>query len=203
MYNFGSDSRQVQPSMIFSTTSLILLALLVAATLIQLGYYVICFLRLAFYTSPDTENRAELVSVIICARNEADNLKENIPLILDQHHPQFEVVVVNDHSQDETEYLMRDWLNAYPNLKFVNLTDSNTNMEGKKFAVTMGIKGASYDRLLFTDADCRPLSRNWLTMMSSDIGDGKKIVLGYGAYSKLPGFLNRLIRFDTFSMLNL
>lgn len=198
MHNFGPDLRQYQPSMAFSNTSLILLSFLGAATLIQLGYYLLVFLRLVRHRPDEISDSKDSVSVIICARNEADNLKENIPLILDQHYPDFELVVVNDHSVDETEYLMADWKKAYPNLKFVNLTDENTFMEGKKFAITMGIKGATNDRLIFTDADCKPTSKLWLERMSAQFSTSKKIVLGYGAYEKLPGFLNKLIRFDTF-----
>ncbi|MFT4525461.1 MAG: glycosyltransferase involved in cell wall biosynthesis [Bacteroidia bacterium] len=184
--------------MAFSNTSMIILSLLGVATLIQLGYYLGVFLRLVRYQPQDNLDSKTPVSVIICARNEADNLKENLPLILDQQYSEFEVVVVNDHSVDETEGLMIDWRAAYPNLKFVNLTDDNTFMEGKKFAVTMGIKGATHERLIFTDADCKPTSKRWLELMSAQFSTSKKIVLGYGAYEKLPGFLNKMIRFDTF-----
>lgn len=184
--------------MAFSSTSLTILGLLGGATLIQLGYYLFVFLRLVRYQAEENSAFKAPVSVIICARNEADNLKENIPLILDQQYPEFEVVIVNDHSVDETEDLMIDWRNAYPNLRFVNLTDDNTFMEGKKFAVTMGIKGAAHERLIFTDADCKPSSKRWLELMAVQFSTTKKIVLGYGAYEKLPGFLNKMVRFDTF-----
>ena len=198
MHNFDPDLRQYEPSMAFSNTSLIILTFLGAATLIQLGYYLLVFLRLARNRPNEIPDSKAPVSVIICARNEADNLKENIPLILDQQYPNFEVVVVNDHSVDETEDLMVEWKTAYSNLKFVNLTDENTYMEGKKFAVTMGIKGATYERLIFTDADCKPSSKRWLELISAQFSTTKKIVLGYGAYEKMPGFLNKMIRFDTF-----
>lgn len=180
--------------------SLTILVVFGVAAVVQLAYYLTIFSRLVFYKQTESRHSEEPVSIIICARNEADNLKENLPLILDQNYTDFEVVVVNDHSVDETEDLLNEWKYAYHNLKFVNLTDDNTFMEGKKFGVTMGIKGATHNRLLFTDADCRPASKNWLRLMQAEMKDERKIVLGYGAYNKMPGLLNKLIRFDTFSI---
>lgn len=181
-----------------SPISLAILGVFSVAVATQLFYYLFIFLKLAKYDeNASGTNRSLPVSVIICARNEAENLQENLPLILDQNHTEFEVVVVNDHSVDETEDLLIDWQRAYHNLKFVNLTNDNTFMEGKKFAVTMGIKGAKHEHLVFTDADCKPNSKNWLSQIQNQFSDDKKIVLGYGAYQKLPGLVNKLIRFDT------
>ena len=174
------------------------LSILAAAFCIQMAYYLLIFIRLARYKgSSITQQEAPPISVIICARNEAENLQKFLPMILDQDHPNFEVVVVNDHSVDETEDLLNGWRLGYPSLKFVNLTDDNTYMEGKKFAVSMGIKGASHDQLLFLDADCWPESRQWIRQMQEGFNSGKNLVLGYGAYMQIPGFLNRLVRFDT------
>ena len=68
---------------------------------------------------------------------------------------------------------------------------------GKKLPLTIGIKGAKYEHLIFTDADCQPLSNQWLNSMASYFNDSKKIVMGYGPYRRRKGFINRLIRFDT------
>ena len=69
----------------------------------------------------------------------------------------------------------------------------------KKYALTLGIKAAKHDLLLFTDADCQPVSNNWIATMSSHFSNEKSIVLGYGAYKKIKGsFLNALIRYETF-----
>lgn len=138
------------------------------------------------------------VSIIICARNEDDNLTEFLPKILVQDYPEFEVVVVNDCSIDNTENVIDEFAKIFPNLKKVNIKEDDYYKHGKKFAVMVGIKGAKYDNLLFTDADCFPASEYWLEEMSSGFVNKKEIVLGYGAYKKEKGFLNKLIRFDTF-----
>jgi glycosyltransferase involved in cell wall biosynthesis len=147
---------------------------------------------------PAKPAKQDPVSVIICARNEDDNLTEFLPRILVQDYPEFEVLVVNDCSIDNTENVIDEFAKIFPNLKKVNIKEDDYYKHGKKFAILVGIKGAQYENLLFTDADCFPAGEQWLTEMAAQFSTTKEIVLGYGAYKKEFGFLNRLIRFDTF-----
>ena len=140
----------------------------------------------------------EPVSIIICARNEEDNLAEFLPKILTQNYPEFEIVVVNDCSYDNTENVIDEFAKIFPNLRKTNIKEDDYYKHGKKFAMLVGIKAAKHNHLIFTDADCYPSSDQWLKEMSSGFSTSKEIVLGYGAYDKKPGFLNKLIRFDTF-----
>ena len=138
------------------------------------------------------------VSVIICARNEEDNLRENLPFILNQDYKNYEVIVVNDCSTDDTESVLDMYIQQYPDrLRKVNIPESENYKHGKKMAVFIGIKHAKYEHLLFTDADCHPSSNQWIKIMSSHFEDGIEIVLGYGKYKEEKSFLNQLIRFDT------
>ena len=105
--------------------------------------------------------------------------------------------MVNHGSEDETEFLLRDLSKEYKNLKTVNVKQDLNFFTGKKFPLSIGIKSASYDILLFTDADCVPASNQWLRRMAANFTEGTEIVLGYGAYSKSKSLLNLLIRFDT------
>ncbi|MBL7903045.1 MAG: glycosyltransferase [Bacteroidia bacterium] len=140
----------------------------------------------------------EPVTVIICAKNEDDNLREYLPRILSQDYPEFEVVVVNDCSWDNSENVIDELAKQYSNLKKANIKEDAYYKHGKKFAMLVGIKAAKHKRLVFTDADCYPSSNQWLKEMVKGFSGEKEIVLGYGAYSKQNGFLNKLIRFDTF-----
>lgn len=140
----------------------------------------------------------EPVSIIICARNEEDNLTEFLPKILIQNYPEFEVIVVNDCSYDNTENVIDEYAKIFSNLKKVTIKEDGYYKTGKKFAVMVGIKGTKYNNLLFIDADCYPASEFWLKDMAKGFVNKKEIVLGYGAYKKESGFLNTLIRFDTF-----
>ena len=163
-------------------------------------HYVVNVLPIGSLKSPSLESSSskEPVSIIICARNEDDNLTEFLPKILVQDYPEFEVVVVNDCSIDNTENVIDEFAKIFPNLKKVTIKEDDYYKHGKKFAVMVGIKGAKYENLLFTDADCFPANENWLKEMASGFVNKKEIVLGYGAYKKEEGFLNKLIRFDTF-----
>jgi glycosyltransferase involved in cell wall biosynthesis len=142
-------------------------------------------------------NNSEPVSVIICARNEDENLTEFLPKVLTQEYPEFEVIVVNDCSWDNTETVIDEFAKIFPNLKKINIKEDAYYKHGKKFAVMVGIKGAKYENLVFTDADCYPASNQWLKEIASGFSSTREIVLGYGAYMKQNSFLNSLIRFDT------
>lgn len=138
------------------------------------------------------------VSIIICARNEEDNLTEFLPKILTQNYPEFEVIVVNDCSYDNTENVIDEYAKIFDNLKKVTIKEDDYYKTSKKFAIMVGIKGTKYNNLLFTDADCFPANEFWLQEMAKAFVNKKEIVLGYGAYKKESGFLNTLIRFDSF-----
>ncbi len=138
------------------------------------------------------------VSVIISARNEEKNLQQNLPAILEQNHPDFEVIVVNDCSTDDSENILTAFKNQYPHLKIVTKNEHVRFKTGKKFALTLGIKAAKHEHLLFTDADCVPASKNWITYMAGQFTNPKtQIVLGFSPYFETKNFLNSLIRFET------
>ncbi len=140
------------------------------------------------------------VSVIICARNEADNLLNLIPLLYKQQYKVFEVVVVNDRSLDETADVLRAFQEKYPDLNVTVIQESEKFQFNKKFALTIGIKAAKYKHLILTDADCKPSSDQWIQKMVSPFADGKLIAVGYGAYAKSKGVLNKLIRAESFGI---
>lgn len=175
----------------------ILLGLFGLAFLIQMFYYLKIFRKLAFYNEAKTIIAEEPVSIVICAKNEAKNLHRNIPLFFAQDYPQFQVVVVNDCSVDESAEILEELERKYPLLHVVTLKEDEINEHDKKLALTIGIKGAKHDILLLTDADCVPADKNWIRSMVRNFTPGTEIVLGYGAYKKEKGFLNKLIRFDT------
>ena len=164
---------------------------------VHLFYYFFFFIRLSLFKQPESSNKFEPVSVIICAWNEEDNLKKHLQNILEQDYPEFEVIVVNDHSLDETDLLLQAWQVKYSHLRVINLSKENARIRGKKFAISLGIKGAKHDNLVFTDADCRPKSKNWLKHISSGFSNEKEIVLGFGGFEKRPGIFNRLYRYES------
>jgi glycosyltransferase involved in cell wall biosynthesis len=166
--------------------------------LINLAYY-LGFFKFAFARTNENPAPKNLpVSVIICAKNEAENLRNFLPLILSQDHQDFEVVVINDASTDETLEVMEEFEMMDKRVKIVNVQNNEAFWANKKYALTLGIKKAKKPYLLFTDADCRPETDQWLREMSSHFEDQKTIVLGYGGYLiNSRSLLNKLIRFET------
>ncbi|WP_242922551.1 glycosyltransferase [Pontibacter liquoris] len=137
------------------------------------------------------------VSVVVAAHNEQDNLFELLPLLLDQEYPEFEVVLVNDRSDDDTEFYIYELERQFPHFRVVTIKKTPDYLNSKKYALALGIRAARYEHLLFTDADCRPSSKNWIEKMQQGYGTGAEVVLGYSPYVKRKGFLNHLIRYET------
>jgi cellulose synthase/poly-beta-1,6-N-acetylglucosamine synthase-like glycosyltransferase len=173
----------------------IVLAIFALTLLVQLFYFLYFFIRLTFFKNKEDEMSYPPVTVIIAARNEESNLVLNLPKIFEQDYPKFQVVVVNDRSWDETGDVLRAFQSRHSNLHVVNIQDSENYTHGKKLAVTLGIKGAEHENLLFTDADCCPASNQWIKKMAMSF-QKKSLILGYSPYEKQKGILNKLIRFD-------
>ncbi len=178
---------------------LFLLGIYLFLFVIQLVYYWGIFSRLAFYKEKEVKKEHfPPVSVVIAAKNEYHNLKRNLQTVLEQDYPDFEVVVVNHASEDETKSLLQELSGKYKHLHPVHIHEELNFFSGKKFPLSIGIKSAKNEILLLTDADCKPASRHWIKSMVSQYDDTTEVVLGYGPYKKEKGLLNMLIRFDTF-----
>lgn len=174
----------------------VLLALYASALFIQLVYYYGIYLKFIKYKRAPQLKKYP-ISVIICARNEAENLKANLPAVMEQKHENFEVIVVNDCSTDNTDDVLGELIMKYKHLRTTTITEDKKFTHGKKLAVTVGIKAAKHEWLVFTDADCHPESDLWLERLQENFTDKKEIVLGYGGYLSAKGLLNKYIRFDT------
>ena len=174
--------------------------ILLLSLMTQLAYYWIVFAKLAFTRKKD-ENPAKdfpPVSVVIAAHNEYNHLKENLPSLLEQDYPNFEVVIVNHASNDDTGSLLKEFSQKYAALKVITIEQDLNFFHGKKFPLSIGIKSAANEVLLLTDADCKPASSSWIRKMTANYDNNVEVVLGYGPYEAEKGFLNRLIRYDTF-----
>jgi glycosyltransferase involved in cell wall biosynthesis len=168
---------------------------------IHLFYVIFFYLRIIFFKVKKIkiENIEHYppVSIIIAARNESDNLFNNLPSILEQDYPDFEVIVVNHQSVDESYHILNAYKMKYPHLKVVEIERSKHIRIGKKLPITLGIKSAKNECLLLTDADCKPNSLKWIKYMAANFVFQKDLVLGFSPYNIQEGWLNKIIRFDT------
>ncbi len=175
----------------------IIAGILLLSFVIQLIYNYYIYTRFTFFRLPDTRRKKIGISVIICARNEAENLSKNLPRFLEQDYPDFEIVVVNDCSTDNSEEILMDMKVVYPGLRYTTIQKDNKFTHGKKLAITVGIKAAKNEHLLFSDADCYPSSDQWITKMSRNFSNNTELVLGVGKYERKRGLLNILVRYET------
>ena len=192
----------------WSLTEQVVLGIFAATFLYQVYFYLRYILAAVLRTKPRKVEAADSpvqqpgVSVIVCARNEERNLRDYLQALLTQDYPEFEVIVVNDGSIDDTRTYLEYWQKRYRNLKLTFVPAGAKVGSTKKLAITLGAKAAQYDYLLLTDADCRPESTHWISEMvkgfaQQPVSEAVSIVLGFGAYFAKPGLLNRLIQFDT------
>lgn len=189
--------------MLFSNNilSIIILGIFILTWAIQMAYIWGLFSRIAFFKKNKYESKGlasyEPVSVIVCARDSYEYLVDLVPKILSQDYPDFELVIVNDCSVDETTEYLKELAIQHPEVNIVSLTQSLNFFHGKKFPLSVGIKSAKNNLLLLTDADCMPNDDHWIRNMAGAYRNGTEVVLGYGPYFRRKGLLNKLIRFDT------
>ena len=175
----------------------VLFYILVAVTSIQM-LYLLCFYHFISQKKSTKKSTKEVpISVVICAKNESENLKSLLPSILQQAYSTFEIVLINDCSTDDTLEVMETFKSKYSNVRIVNVMRNEAFWGSKKYALTLGIKSASHEHLVFTDADCKAKSKYWIREISSCFSDDRSIVLGYGKYASKQTFVNLLIRFET------
>ncbi|WP_366187067.1 glycosyltransferase [Flavobacterium ovatum] len=177
---------------------ILLLYFFILIVIVQLVYYLGIFGKFAFAKAQKATPKRIPISVIVCAKNEAKNVADFIPLLAEQNYPDFEIVLIDDASSDSTLEIFEQFEKLYTNIRIVKVENNEAFWGNKKYALTLGIKAAKKDYLLFTDADCYPTSKEWITAMSSQFTMHKTIVLGYGGYEKISNsFLNKIIRFET------
>ena len=169
------------------------------SSIIQLSFYLLSILKISFHRSPEYPHDLEEqpVSIIVCAHNELENLKKLLPVLFSQAYTKFEVVVVDDRSTDDSyEFLYEESLQRN-NMKLVRVDYTPGHINEKKYALTLGIKAASNEVLLFTDADCVPVGHNWINSMMKEYVPGATFLIGFSYYKRRKGFLNLLIRHET------
>ncbi|MBR5327758.1 MAG: glycosyltransferase [Paludibacteraceae bacterium] len=178
---------------------------LLAVVLVAMVYQVYFYFRYikkggAISTPQPKTNHEELppVSVIVCARNEYNNLQEYLPILLSQDYPTYEVIIVDDSSEDDTEFLLERLKHQYVHLYHTFVPRGARVLSSKKLALTIGLKAAHHEHILLTDADCRPESKYWIReMMQGFANADTEMVLGFSPYFEKKGLLNHLISYDT------
>lgn len=187
---------------IFDDIEICILIIFGAMLLIQALYYFIIYNRIYRRNISIKKEKitftSELppVSVVICAKEASQDLRNYLPSILEQNYPEFEVIVVNDNSSDESIDLLTIMENKYPHLYHTFIPNTARYISHKKLALTVGIKASKYEWLVMTEANCKPISPDWLRLMARNFTDDTSIVLGYSNYEREKRWFNRKVSFD-------
>ncbi len=199
----GTEDMTMEQLIFFTNIEIAILGTIVFLFLVQLAYYAGIYakpLRMAkrMNAAADSSNGKDMppVSVIVYAKNESENLKSNLPHILSQTYPDYEVIVINDGSTDESDEVLKRLENDNKHLYHTYIPENVKYLSRKKLALTVGIKAAKHDILLFTEANCYPKSNRWISSMVAPFTDGADMVLGFSAYECKKGFFHKLAAYD-------
>ena len=177
--------------------------IIAALTIVQLLYLFIIYSAPHRYCKAERKGKFQSsekqpgMSVIIAASDQEEMLAKHLPLILEQDYPDFEVIVVDDNSKDDTKELLERLAKQYPQLYMTHTSDSIRYISHKKLALTLGIKAAKKEWVVFTEANCYPTSRQWLSRLARHCTDSVDVVLGYSNYERKTGFANLCYVYDT------
>lgn len=168
----------------FSYSEWIIIGALLFFFLIQLFFYLVLYRKpYSYELKRDKKELADencpSVSIIIASKNESEDLKKNLPFILNQDYPNFEVIVINSGSTDETDMILNSFNQQYSHLYHTFIPAEAEDVNVKKLALTLGVKAAKNDILIFTEAYCKPVSNQWLKEFAREFDKGYEIVLGF------------------------
>ena len=168
----------------FTLTEWILGGTLLLCFLIQLFFWLCFYKRPYSYQKKKREiavpdEALPAISVIVTSRNSAEELAQNLPFIIEQDYPDFEVIVVNRGSTDDTDMVLKAAEQKHPRLYHTYVPAEADGINEKKLALTLGIKAAKNDYLLFTEAYCRPCSKQWIKEYGKEFTQDKEVVLGF------------------------
>lgn len=182
----------------------IIIGVYLLSFIIQIIFYLYLFRRPYRYVSKCnngtnkqlSEAKYPGISIVITAKNEAENLSNNLPLILEQDYPNYQIVVVNNGSTDNTENVLNELRNKYSSKIYTTYIPVDSEaVNDKKLALTIGIKAAKHEILLFTEADTKPLTNKWVKEYAQEFIKGYDVVLGGCQLRVNKGFYKKLILF--------
>ncbi len=142
------------------------------------------------------------VSVLVYSHNQAEALARNLPVLLSQNYPKYEVIVLDDNSLDDTQDVLSMMDQRFDNLMHTKIDGRTRAMSHRKLAVLLGAKSSHYDVILMTHAECVPASSVWIEGLVRHFSNpGVEVVLGPVVYERRTSFLSRFCQFDLYQRL--
>jgi len=179
----------------------ILFYVLIGIILFHALYFVVLYSNIAFNDSlknrPNNTNVP--VSVVVYIKDNEQELPAFLDAFLLQEYDNFELILVNNASEDESLELLEHFVAQHRFAKLVNVENNEAFWGNKKYALTLGIKVTKYDHLLFTEPKALPNSPLWIATMTSLFTTKKQVVLAYTSLEKKKkSGSNKYARFQIF-----
>jgi len=190
--------------MIWNTLEIVVFSVLVFCFIVQMLFYWIVLAKPYYYMHNIASGRLHSptakppVSVIVYLKSSKQDLEQFLSNILEQDYPEFEVIIVTDSILDVDEEILKRLKNQYENLYSTHVPGNTKNVSRKKLALTLGIKAAKYDKLLFTESDSRLRTTDWIFSMVRHFSDAKTVVLGFSALESTENLSHRFMEYDYF-----
>ncbi|NVJ88665.1 MAG: glycosyltransferase [Flavobacteriaceae bacterium] len=168
----------------------------VVCAAIQVLFYVSFLTVFSKFKTTVSSSEPLPISLIIFVKNGGEYLKKNLKNFINQEYSNFEILLVNNESSDNTDELLEEIVEKNKSIRVIDVKNNESFWGNKKYAYTLAIKAAKFEHLLFSEIYVRPKSKHWISEMSKLFTPEKTIILGYTKIKKESSFTNLLFRFD-------
>lgn len=179
----------------------LLFYILIGILCFQALYYVVLYSNIAFNGALKSKPNAQdtPVSVVVYIKDNETELPLFLEALVAQEYACFELVLVDNASEDESLALLEQFVAQHKFAKLVHVDNNEAFWGNKKYALTLGIKVTSYDTLLFTEPKAMPNSPYWIASMASHFTTRKQVVIAHTSLQKKKKSLsNKYARFQFF-----
>ena len=160
--------------------------------------FYLLFLKFGFLKQSGESVAVAPLSVIVYVKNHGEILEEFLNKLLKQSHGNFEFVLVNNASYDNSLDILEHFQQQNSNIQIVDVENNEAFWGSKKYALSLGIKKATHNTLLFVTPTAQDISKSWFSSMTSFLNEDKELVVGYENFVKKKGFAGKLMRYNRF-----
>jgi len=182
---------------LLTTRDIIFLASLLVVFFIQVYFLLRYYLKLARHRDSDPIQNSNNISIILAVRNEEQHIREIVDKFKEQQFEDYQLLVINVHSEDNTDGILSVLAEDNPKLKATSLSQETQFSE--KQIINIGLKGASSPWIVLLTSSTGEINPAWLASMNGLLAPETDLVVGYTNIERLKGFRNLICRLERFN----